>query len=149
MAGTESIDHLSTLLDSKDINEKTTAITALNQLSTLNETIIEEIIEKGVHRKLMMLLRAWRNDEDEEDMVEGEEDDEDDSKPKEKLSPPLINEVLNTISSLVVNPDFFDDVPGECFNRVGNILKDDKYQKECQRKVYRVLSNAGYVDIII
>lgn len=140
---TESVDHILSLLNSKDIKDKATALTTINQLTCdqNDSSIIIEMFEKKIHCKLMTLLRPFKSIDNEEDCVEGEEDD--DCKTSDKLSAALINVVLEILANLASNPDFFDDVEAECFGRIVNILKDDKYKNECQVSVYRLIETAS------
>ena len=101
---------LSKLLDSSDIKDKTTALTALYQLSQ-HPQIIDDMVKRKVHFALLRLLGAFRQDGDKEDFVEGEEDGKVQSK---KLPPPIIDQILQLLTQLVVANDF-DETPTGAF----------------------------------
>ena len=132
-----SIQCLSKLLDSTDIKDKTTALTALYQLSQ-HPQIIDDMVKRKVHFALLRSLGSFRQDGDKEDCVEGEEDGKVQTK---KLPPPIINQILQLLTQLVVAEDF-DQTPTRAFGRIINVMQDEKYQKQCQQNVYAFLQNA-------
>eukprot|EP01083_Nonionella_stella_P132695 403445_1 len=139
-----SIEYLGQLLESPNMNDKSTAIATLSDLSR-DANIIQDMLQGKIHLLLMRLLSPFKTDGDEDDFIPGEKDVS--IKPKPKLSPPLINEVLQILLRLVADYDFFalDDgtsVSSHSFRRIMNLLNHDSYRHICQVNIYSLLETA-------